>query len=92
MIRAAAQQQEPVAIVDAVVPHLESIVVKHIFDAPFPKVGDFFYTSPPPRKPLTDEEKTAIKLANSSMGVFCINYNLNGMLADADAKLREKNA
>ena len=40
-------QQEPVAIVEVVVPHLESIVVKHILDAPFPKVGDFLYTSPP---------------------------------------------
>ena len=55
-----AQQQEPVAIVEVVVPHLESIVVKHILGAPFPQVGDFIFTSQPASKPLTDEQAEGI--------------------------------
>jgi hypothetical protein len=52
------QQQEPVATVEIVVPHLESIVIKHIVGAPFPTVGSLLYTTPPRREwqSLTDEE------------------------------------
>lgn len=51
-------QAEPVAIVEMVVPHLESIIVKHILGSRFPKVGDYLYTHPPRRewRGLTDEE------------------------------------
>ena len=34
---------EPVAIVDVVVPHLESFLLKHIPGADFPRVGGFLY-------------------------------------------------
>ena len=84
-----AQQQEPVAIVEAVVPHLESIIVKHILDAPFPKVGDFFYTSPQPSKPwvgLTDEEKADLFEGTAPY------YNETDYADAIEAKLREKNA
>ena len=37
----------PVVQVEIVVPHLRSIVVKHILGAPLPKVGDHLYTTPP---------------------------------------------
>jgi hypothetical protein len=49
--------------------------------------------TPPQRQwvGLTDEEKQAIKFANSSMGLFFINYDLNKMLSDSEAKLKEKN-
>lgn len=57
------------------------------------------YTSPQPSKPigvkpwigLTDKEKQNIKQANTSIGCFELNYNINGILADSEAKLREKN-
>jgi len=51
---------EPVAIVEVVVPHLESIVVKHIQGAPFPKVGDFFYTTPQPTAPAGEPVATLL--------------------------------
>ena len=37
-------EQEPVAIVDIVVPHLYSIIVKHVRGSAFPEVGDMLYT------------------------------------------------
>jgi len=90
LIEQQAQQQEPVAIVEAVVPHLESIVVKHILDAPFPRVGDFFYTSPPANanagKPwvgLTDEE---LEIIND-----CGDTDSYKFARAIEAKLREKN-
>ena len=84
-----AQQQEPVAIVEAVVPHLESIIVKHILDAPFPRVGDFIYTSPPASKPwvgLTDEE---IEQVCVPLGAAMLSFT--EVARAIEAKLKEKN-
>ena len=84
------QQQKPVAIVEVVVPHLKSIIVKHILDAPFPNVGDFFYTSPPAIKPwvgLTTADLDEIDAPIRDRGSATIAEIYRAI----EAKLREKN-
>lgn len=90
----AAQQQKPVAIVEVVVPHLKSIIVKHILDAPFPNVGDFFYTSPPASKPwvgLTDAEWMNIVTKNNAWRECRPNEVATEVAKIVEAKLLEKN-
>ena len=53
--------QEPVATVEIVVPHLESIVIKHILGAHFPQVGDYLYTQPPRRESAPEQEDASCK-------------------------------
>ena len=40
---------------------------------------------------LTDEQKQIIKFAHSKMGMMIISYDLDAMLEDIEAKLKEKN-
>ena len=85
-----AHKQEPVAIVEIVVPHLESVVVRHILDAPFPKVGDFLYTRPQTREwvGLTDEE-IGKAFDDYMEGRFSTGFH--GSVRAIEAKLKEKN-
>ena len=101
----AQQEQEPVAIVEGVVPHLEVIIIKHILGARFPKIGDFLYTSPPRREwqSLSEEEigdaqdAAAIHFRESRHGVrgqqLMPSDSPDWWLARAiEAALKEKNA
>jgi hypothetical protein len=84
------EQAEPVAIVEIVVPHLESIGIKHILGAHFPQVGDYLYTAPPRREwvGLTDEE--IMELLDYGQYGRVPEYARN--FVDAiEAKLKEKN-
>jgi len=49
-----------------VVPHLESIIVKHILGSRFPKVGDYLYTHPPRREWRWLSEEEIDRLADAA--------------------------
>lgn len=82
------QEQEPVAIVEGVVPHLEVIIIKHILGARFPKIGDFLYTSPPRREwQLLSEEE----IDDLSRTMVKGHKSVNWLTRAIEAKLKEKN-
>lgn len=75
----------PVAIVEIVVPHLHSIVVKHIPKAAFPKVGDWLYTHPAAPRPWVGLTEADWDEIDEAVGLFD-----QGAIWAA-GKLREKN-
>ena len=96
-LREAAQQaleqpeQEPVATVEIVVPHLESIVIKHIVGAPFPTVGSLVYTALPRREWQSLGKYEPLKLWGArSDGPS--NSEIIGFARAIEAALKEKNA
>jgi hypothetical protein len=82
------EQAKPVAIVEIVVPHLESIGIKHILGAHFPQVGDYLYTAPPRREwvGLTEEDKEGFFTADQMT-----QEEWDELYQAAEAKLKEKN-
>jgi hypothetical protein len=66
----AGEAQQPVALVEISVPHLRSISVKIIPDAPMPNVGDLLYAAPQASavagEAITDDMRDAVRFAPSS--------------------------